>query len=403
MEKEKNLYCVWADTGLALHNSGRCLLCCHSQTYLRGASDQEIFLDTDTIQEAWDSPTRQQIKQDLEQGIRHLNCSACWSEEDAGRTSRRQVANEQFKHMVVNPEKPQLVDLKPGNTCNLACRTCWPEVSSKWYRDYWEIEAQQWEPDYKQYLASWGRIRASYDRDNTQLWEDLQEMFSNVEYYDIYGAEPMLLDQVFVILKQTVDAGRAGEVGIHINTNGTIWNQEYIDILKQFKSVNIDISIDGIGSHYDYIRYGETWNTVERNVLRYQQLIRVNPNIRMHVCITVCALNILYVMDLQRYFCDREIPVFFNMVHHPQYLNVRSLPVEVKTQVREYFKGKEPNWQITSILDFMDMPLEDQPRHWAKFCESTKKLDLLREQDLAQTFPEFWKLIQPYWITPQLP
>ena len=116
MEKGKNLYCAWADTGLALHNSGRCLLCCHSQTYLRGENDQEIYLDTDTISQAWNSPTRREIQQDLEQGIRHSNCSACWNEEDAGRTSRRQVSNEQFKHMIVNPAKPQLVDLKPGNT-----------------------------------------------------------------------------------------------------------------------------------------------------------------------------------------------------------------------------------------------------------------------------------------------
>jgi len=399
MEKDKGLYCVWADTGLALHNSGRCLLCCHSQTYLRDPADQEIFLDTHTIEQAWNSPTRQKIKQDLEQGIQSLNCTACWNEEAAGRTSRRQVSNQQFADLKITEAKPQLVDLKPGNTCNLACRTCWPEVSSKWYRDYWELEAKQWEPDYKKYLASWGRIRSSYSDENTQLWTDLESWLSDVVYYDIYGAEPMLLDKVFHILQQSVDSGQCKEQSLHINTNGTIWNQEYIDTLKQFKSVNIDVSIDGIGPHYDYIRYGETWATVEKNVLRYRQLTKTNPNIKMHICITVCALNVLHVMELQKYFCDREIPVFFNMVHHPHYINVRTLPDAVKQAIRAKFETQQPNWQITSILDFMDMPLENQPQQWAKFCESTKKLDLLREQDLASTFPEFWKLIEPHWLS----
>ena len=397
MKKDAKLYCVWADTGLALHNSGRCLLCCHSQTYLQDPAGQEIFLDTQTIDRAWTSPTRKQIQQDLEQGIQHLNCSACWNEEAAGRTSRRQVANEQFKDLVVNPDKPQLVDLKPGNTCNLACRTCWPEVSSKWYKDYWEVEAKQWEPDYKKYLSSWGRIRSSYSDDNTQLWSDLQSWFSDVVYYDIYGAEPMLLDKVFHILQQSVSSGRCAEQSLHINTNGTIWNQEYIDILRQFKSVTIDLSIDGLGPHFDYIRYGETWNVVEANIQRYQQLVKDNPNIKMHICITVCSLNVLYAAELQKYFRDQGIGMFFNMLHHPHYLNVRALPDDVKKNIRASV-GPSPDWQIASVLDFMDMPLENQPTAWAKFCETTKKLDLLRKQDLASTFPEMWKLIEPHWL-----
>jgi len=395
MEKGKNLYCAWADTGLALHNSGRCLLCCHSQTYLQDESGQEIYLDTGTIEQAWNSPTRKQIQADLEAGVQHPNCSACWNEESAGRVSRRTEANRQFANMTVDPAKPQLVDLKPGNTCNLACRTCWPEVSSKWYRDYWETEARESQPDYKQYLDSWRRIRTSYDQDNLRLWSDLQSWLTNVEYYDIYGAEPMLLNNVFVILQQSVESGRAAQQSIHINTNCTVWNQSYIDILKQFKSVVIDVSIDGIGPHYDYIRYGETWNTVEQNLSRYQELVRDNANIRMHVCITVCSLNVLYVTDLQQYFRDRGLPAFFNMVHYPQHLNVRSLPDQIKQQVRSKLLSKPADWQITSILDFMNMPLANQPQLWTKFLESTKKLDLLRQQDLALTFPELWELIKP--------
>jgi MoaA/NifB/PqqE/SkfB family radical SAM enzyme len=393
MEKGKNLYCAWADTGLALHNSGRCLLCCHSQTYLQDESGQEIYLDTGTIEQAWNSPTRKQIQADLEAGIQHPNCSACWNEESAGRASRRTINNELFADMTVNPDRPQLVDLKPGNTCNLACRTCWPEVSSKWYRDYWEVEAQKWEPDYRKYLDGWRRIRTSYDRDNTKLWADLEIWFSDVEYYDIYGAEPMLLDNVFVILQKSVASGRAAQQSIHINTNCTVWNQDYIDILAQFKNVVIDLSIDGVGAHYDYIRYGETWGTVETNLARYQDLVHNHSNIRMHVCITVCILNVLQVQELQEYFCARGVLVFYNMVHHPQYLNVRALPNSIKQQVRAKLEAGEPNWQIDSILNFMDMPLDNQPALWIKFLESTKKLDLLRQQDLAETFPELAEMI----------
>lgn len=390
MNKNSKLYCAWADAGIALHNSGRCLLCCHSQTYLQDENKQELYLDTNSLEDAWKSPTRKQIQETLGAGIQHPNCSACWNEENAGRRSRRQVANQQFADMEANPARPKLVDLKPGNTCNLACRTCWPEVSSKWYRDYWELEAHKQEPDYKKYLASWGRIRSSYDQDNHKLWSELQEWLGEIQYYDIYGAEPMLLDRVFDILQHAVDTGLAENQSLHINTNGTIWNPKYIDILTHFKNVALDISIDGIGPHFDYIRYGETWSTIERNLDRYQDLVRMNPNISMNVCVTVCAYNIWYLDEIQRYFANRKIGCFFNMVHHPQHINVRVLPDSVKAQVRA--KLKSAGSQIDSVLDFMDMPLDNQTELWAKFWSTTKKLDLLRQQDLASTFPEFYQL-----------
>lgn len=398
MEKGQNLYCAWADAGLALHNSGRCLLCCHSQTYLQDDTGNEIYLDSGTIEQAWSSPTRQEIQTALARGEQHPNCSACWNEEAAGRQSRRQVANEQFRDMTVTGVRPQLVDLKPGNTCNLACRSCWPEVSSKWYRDYWEIEAHKHHTDYTEYLRSWSRIRTSYDRDNLRLWQDLEHWFQDVEYYDIYGAEPMLLDRVFEILGQSVASGRCHTQKLHINTNGTIWNDDYIRMLTQFQRVNIDISIDGIGDRFGYIRYGETWPVIEANLDRYQQLARDHSNIDLHVCVTVTSLNVLDVIDIQHYFCDRRMAVFYNMVHHPQHLNVRSLPTEVKAQVRQRLQQQRPNWQIDSIMDFMDMPLEDQPRLWQRFCESTAQLDALRKQDIRTTLPELWQIIQPHWI-----
>jgi hypothetical protein len=81
------------------------------------------------------------------------------------------------------------------------------------------------------------------------------------------------------------------------------------------------------------------------------------------------------------------------MVHHPQHINVRVLPSTVKQQIRAHLAGA--SHQVTSILDFMDMPLDNQTELWTKFWSTTKKLDLLRKQDLADTFPEFWELIKP--------
>jgi ABC-type multidrug transport system fused ATPase/permease subunit len=46
------------------------------------------------------------------------------------------------------------------------------------------------------------------------------------------------------------------------------------------------------------------------------------------------------------------------------------------------------------VLDEATSALDNQTELWAKFWSTTKKLDLLRKQDLAQTFPELWELIK---------
>ena len=37
-------------------------------------------------------------------------------------------------------------------------------------------------------------------------------------------------------------------------------------MLRNFKRVGINLSIDGIGKHFDYIRHGVPWETVKSNL-----------------------------------------------------------------------------------------------------------------------------------------
>lgn len=402
MDKNSNLYCLWADAGLALHNSGRALLCCHSRTYLKDACDRDIYWHTHDLQDAWLSPTRLEIQRSLEQGQRHHNCQSCWDEEDAGRPSRRQEHTRINHHIKPIPHGPKVLDLKLGNTCNLACRHCWPEVSSKWINDYYEISVRPMGVSRADYLQRWDSIQLSYDRENSQLWNKLKQWMAEVEYVDIYGAEPMLLSRLFDILGYCADTDISVRQRLHINTNATIWNPKYIDILTKFQHVQIDLSIDGIGPHFDYIRHGETWDTVDENIERYLDLQREHPNINISICITVCSLNVLYIGKMLEYFNQRRISAFINLVHIPEYLNVRCLPDIVKSQV---IRNLQASYNINAferklldqLVNFIQLPHDKSPDHWLDFCDKTQKIDQLRSQDFRTTFPEMWNLVLSHW------
>lgn len=402
MSEKTSLNCVWAQAGIALHNSGRSLLCCHSRTYLQDPAGNDIYWHTHDLDDAWKSPTRWEIQKSLSQGQQHPNCQACWDEENAGRPSRRQEHNRINHYIVPGPNVPRLIDLKLGNTCNLACRHCWPEVSSRWINDYYEINVKTTGVSKKDYLRRWDSIQLSYDRENHKLWDKLRNWMVDIEYIDIFGAEPMLLPRLFDILEHSVVSGMSQKQKLHINTNATIWNQKYIDTLSKFQHAQIDLSIDGIGAHFDYIRHGETWDTVDRNIELYKDLQTRLPNVSVAVCVTVCALNVLYIGQLFEYFCQKGMTVFTNLVHIPEYLNIRCLPNDVKSQIVQHLQQERPIPQyarlfLTQIANFMQMPHADSHRHWMDFCRKTDQIDHLRSQEFQTTFPEMWQLAKPHW------
>lgn len=414
MDQNKGFFCPWANQGLALHNSGAALLCCHSRTFLRDDNDQEMFLHTHTLEDMWNSKTRKEIQHSLENGIQHPNCNACWDEENTGGTSRRQYHNNlNINYSKIN-NAPVLLDLKLGNVCNLSCRTCNPWVSSQWVKDWWLTVDSRMEketsvyPTFEKYskekFKTW---RLSYDDANIEFWTKLHDWIQYAQYIDIYGAEPMLIHKLFDILEHSISQGSHSNQTLHFNTNGTIWNQKYIDILKQFKEVYFDLSIDGLFNHYDYIRNGETWDVVLENINRYDQFKKEYAQHTVSICITVSFFNIYYIDEIFEYFEQRGWVVHFNMAHLPQHVNIKVMPEKVKQAVKtKLLQSKSQLFlqNVQPIIAYMDESIE--PRLWEynipiwpELVRITNELDVLRKQNFQETFPEFYNLVKEFWTT----
>lgn len=411
--KQSNLYCILADKGLGLHNSGRTYLCCHSRKYLEDTQGEQIYLDTHTLKDAWASPTRKEIQQALENNIEHPSCQACWDDEHAGKKSRRQWHNS-MNHPVDNrSDQPQILDLKMGNTCNMRCRTCNPEVSSQWYREDWELTAQPLEGiEYSEYLKRWRRIPASYSDANQDLWAIMAEWMPNVRYIDYYGAEPMLIKKNFEVLEQAVDHGTAKNIDLHFSTNGTIWTDELEQLLKQFRNVYFDLSIDDIGNRCGYIRYSSNWELVATNLEKFLQARQNNRNFWFGVCITINSLNIYYLDEIFDFFASKNLPTNFNMLHLPLHLNIKTLPNSVKKSITKklqayQLKESAGQWHrqywadhLPVVLNFLNTLVDDQEKFFKEFIYYTKGLDASRQQDLAQILPEFTSLLEAYLCCP---
>lgn len=410
--KQSNLYCILADKGLGLHNSGRTYLCCHSRKYLEDDQGEQIYLDTHTLEQAWTSPTRREIQESLENNQEHASCQACWDDEHAGKKSRRQWHNSMNHPVTGRDDQPQIFDLKMGNTCNMKCRTCNPEVSSQWYREDWELSAGPAEGvSYAEYLKRWRRIPASYSDSNQDLWGTMSKWIPNAVYIDYYGAEPMLIKKNFEVLQTAVDQGTAGTIELHFSTNGTIWNDELENLLKQFKRVYFDLSIDDIGDRCGYIRHSSTWDLVAGNLERFLQAQRTNKNFQFGVCITINSLNIYYLDEIFDFFATKGLGCNFNMLHLPYQLCAKSLPDSVKAAVTAKLSSYVPNSNISPwatrywadhrpvVLNFLNTDIEGQAQHFREFHRYTRGLDRSRDECFETALPEFAALIKP-WFAP---
>ena len=408
------------ENGLALHNSGRALLCCQSHTHLKDKNGNEIYWDTHRLEDALNSPTRQEIIDAMHRGEWHLNCEDCYAVEQSGSNhSRRLFSTEQ--HGLSNKTDLRLLDLKLGNTCNLACRSCYPEISSKWVNEYFVAFEQPSGVTKDDYLKRWSRIKTSYAEDNDSLWNDLKHQIPNIKYIDIYGGEPFLTKRLWEILKYSADNGYSQNQEIHINTNGTIWNEDYINTVQAFNEVQLSLSIDAIGEQAEYIRYGLPWNEVSSSIKKYTDL-NILDNIVVSACITVGVYNIYRIVEITKQIeANFGIGSFYNLIHYPKHSCIQTMPLAYKQKVRkkvesdlldladESFLEDEQKDEIKDILNFMDTDLVDPhievegnvPSHmlyWNFFMDFTERLDEVRNQNCTDVLPEIAEHLNRYPI-----
>jgi len=385
------IHCILAETSLSVHNGGHVSICNGSRQMFATNGDT-ITLDRYTLEDAWNSPTRLEIKEALTNNIHHENCVDCWTKEAAGFPSMRQIHNENLQGLVPLDDQPTVLILKPGNVCNLGCRHCDSQVSSGWYYDDYTINFA--EQSYEQYLERFRVTKNSYTNDNPN-WAIIKTWSKNIMHWDLYGAEPLLVKPVLDALQAAVDSHSASEQTVHINTNGTVWRDEFVDLFKQFKSVNLDISVDGIHEQFEYLRHPAKFNDVLENIFRYQQLGADSSTIKISVTVTVSIYNVLDLEKILKFFNDVKIDCSFNLLHNPEHLNIRALPDSAKFAVKNHLLKKFNHPLKRPIMEFIELPLES-PDVIHEFFRVTNSVDQQRNQSFKDTFPEMYKLIKKY-------
>lgn len=394
--------------GMALQNHADLCCCNVNKASWKDNQRQVMHVTTHSMQSVYHSASRKIIAAALDHGVKHASCQVCWDLEQSGAVSPRQTFNQIFGHLTPMSDQPRVLIIKPGNTCNFACRMCNPITSSSWYADGYELEknnltSTSWYDTknhhtvsamtFNEYTHTFQDIRNSFNQDNTEFWNVLKGWLPNLRYIEIYGGEPFLIPAMFDLLNHGVEIGASKNIEIDLHTNASIFNEAYLNTLAAYQKVSLHVSIDADEpNHLEYIRHKATWSSVIDHCQRFRNFSLQHENFSLGITNTITPLNVFYVdrtvANLSKLL---ELPVAVNLVTTPEY-DIRHLPQPVK----QILLGRISNPVVTK---FLQQTIPGCEIEWPRFCKVTDKLDQLRDQNFALTFPEWWSILEPHWVT----
>ena len=295
----------------------------------------------------WESQELKDLREDFRNNKRPKGCWKCFEMESKGKKSIRQNANEsrleQHKELLQLPDEklaPMEIKIKVGALCNLACRMCVTNVSSRVNAVYKSIGWETLEP-YK------------YDQDAEVM---LKQHAKTIRYIDVVGGEPFYNKKLLNLLQWLKDNNYSQQMTMYITSNGMFYNSKLVELLKSFKEVVLIISLDGIGKVHEYIRPGCDFSLVESNIQKFRDY-----GINVLVQSTISILNVLHLDKLDKWCDEREIHhPQKHIVYDPKQLHPRNLPNELKLQVPKGYQ----QFVTEDAVDDYKLFLKELDKYW---------------------------------------
>jgi pyruvate-formate lyase-activating enzyme len=326
--------------------------CCH--WYGEGDS-------VDSKEELGYSPVFLDAREKMLKGEKVKGCTQCYLTEESGAESRRQQVIKQYG--IVHTVENRILDISFDNLCNLKCRGCTSGTSHLWRSDEQEIYGQ-----------------TVFDIKYTD--NNLNINTSNLEYVGVSGGEPFLSKKFDSFAENILKGGIEKNIYLTINTNGTQKPSSIVyELLLNCKTLDIQVSIDGIGDLNSYFRSGSNFNECLDNLNFFKKLkdLRKGKETFLRIHTTVNIYNVNLLKDIEIYFTEHypEYILTHRNLYWPAQLSIRHLPQEYKQiliPIVEKFgdKYKDVLYELTT----------NNENHFSHFLNFHNTLDSLRNEAL---------------------
>jgi len=375
-------------TGFSNEPDGRAQPCCLYKGYI-----DNMYVQTNTPDEILHSKFMKDLREQFRRNERPGGCSTCWVDEDNGYQSKRIVYNTSIRKVPIDwQEEPGSVSelqLIISNSCNLKCRSCTPSHSTQWQH---EIKIITGDTGYPMPQGQSGDELG-------KLWTERHRWYKELTRLEIVGGEPFYVKQWHTILNELIDLEYSKNIDLTFSTNCTLFFPNLLErIADNFKSVSIGLSIDGIGSTYEYLRHPGIWSETYTNMKKYYEYA---DRISVQINFTISWLNALEAPKLHKLISDEfpKFKIWNNIVHSPQHMAIWACPNDLKSKISSLWN--DYNWQteykdiMKGILKFMESK-EIADQEFKNNLNILYSTDIYRKEDLNKSIPDISKFIKRY-------
>ena len=313
--------CKFFQHGIAISYDQVLKPCCEWQ--LTPEWSQQNHINVSNISTWHQSKPVQQHRELLKSGEWPKSCISCQNFESQDREdSMRGNGNRAYAHY---SNDDITLEIRPGNTCNFACQTCWPEASSR----------------VAQYHSRAGLIDINNLNSNRiDNYEFLLPIASRIKNVVLLGGEPFY-DKA--CLKFLSWAQQHLTCNIMLFTNGSLVDFEF---LKNYPGkITVIFSLDAVGKPAEYVRYGTVWN----DVLENYQSVRSLANVDVRVNITCSVYNYSHMETLIDLLCQDWPSVVSFGTPWLDFMRESSIPLNLRTDIIESLLRSIQQLKLTTI------------------------------------------------------
>jgi organic radical activating enzyme len=291
-----NLHCVAPWVNIHINQSNQIKPCCGGKGQFKSIESYVDGTDVDlTI-----------LKQQLSEGKEPAFCVGCQEKEWYSEFLVQDLPVKNINDFLIKS-----VDARWGSTCQLSCMYCDENWSSTWSQ-------------LKSKTISITPTRIYNDNVN-KIFELVDSNRDQITRVSMLGGEPLLLKENLRLLDSIND-----NVAVEIFTNLNV-NLEKNDIFQQLikrTNVNWYVSMETVGSRFEFVRRGASWNQQVKNL----QFLSNNSSKTITLQSQYCVYNALHLLELYDFVSKfKNIDVnLTNGLFRPQVLNFFLFPKTFK-------------------------------------------------------------------------
>ena len=329
---------------------------------------QESIMNAGNLRETWNGPKYKELRTALMRGEQHPACHVCWHNEANGIESNREINERDFWDDYANKivafedgtveTAPMWIESKVSNFCNLKCKMGSTESSYKRTHDLDII--RKFSPEDNEFQHETRLLRPlelyEYLQNDPELWEDVDRL-------QFSGGEPIINEEHYTLLN-SIPQHRRHKIQLRYASNLTYLQfkkHDLIELWRQFKQVQVKISIDGVHDVYNYIRTGAEFESVVSNI---RTLYASPVNVSLGLGLTVQAFNCFQLPEFYDYFEGMGIDWFHigaYMLQTPKYLNIGVYPEPYRSAIQNKLKA---DGRFDHIVNYLDK--NDKIKLWNK-------------------------------------